>query len=76
MLVRTKHADRWISHRGAGRVVDGRSRLFFGVGLFTREGEFPADLALFAAVLILVAAFFVTIFWLFTPRGPLTLSGA
>ena len=69
MLVTTGHVDRWDQFIAAPAALSTGGLVFFSVWGYSRvKPKRSADLALFAALLILVAAFFVTIFWLFTPR--------
>jgi hypothetical protein len=69
MLVTTGHVDRWDVFIAAPAALSTGGLVLFSVWGYSRvRPKRPADLALFVAVLILVAMFFVTIFWLFMPR--------
>jgi hypothetical protein len=69
MLLTTGHVDRWDQFIAAPAALSTGGLVLFSVWGYSRaKPKRSADLALFAAILILVAAFFVTIFWLFTPR--------
>jgi hypothetical protein len=69
MLITTGHVDRWDQFIAAPAALSTGGLVLFSVWGYSRvRAKRPADLALFAAILILVAAFFVSIFWLFTPR--------
>jgi hypothetical protein len=69
MLVTTGHVDRWDQFIAAPAALSTGGLVLFSVWGYSRvRPKRAADLAFFVAVLILVAAFFVTIFWLFTPQ--------
>jgi hypothetical protein len=69
MLVTTGHVDRWDQFIAAPAALSTGGLVLFSVWGYSRvRPKRSADLGLFVAILILVAAFFVTIFWLFTPR--------
>ncbi|MGE5832867.1 MAG: hypothetical protein ACM4AI_00175 [Acidobacteriota bacterium] len=70
MLVTTGHVDRWDQFIAAPAALSTGGLVLFSVWGYSRvRPKRPADLALFVAVLVLVAAFFVGIFWLFTPQA-------
>ena len=69
MLITTGHVDRWDQFIAAPAAFSTGGLVLFSVWGYSRvRPKRSADLALFVAVLIVVAMFFVTIFWLFTPR--------
>jgi hypothetical protein len=68
-LITTGHVDRWDQFIAAPAALSTGGLVLFSVWGYARvRPKRAADLALFAAVLVLVAAFFVTIMWLFAPR--------
>jgi hypothetical protein len=69
MLVTTGHVDRWDQFIAAPAALSTGGLVLFSVWGYSRvKPKRPADLALFAVMLILVAAIFVAIFWLFKPQ--------
>jgi len=69
MLITTGHVDRWDQFIAAPAALSTGGLVLFSVWGYARvSGKRPADLALFVAVLILVAAFFLAMFWLFKPQ--------
>ena len=69
MLIATGHVDRWDQFIAAPAALSTGGLVLFSAWGYSRiRRKRPADLALFLVILILVAAFFVAIFWLFKPQ--------
>jgi hypothetical protein len=69
MLVTTGHVDRWDQFIAVPAALSTGGLVVFSLWGYARvRSKAPADVAVFVVVLALVAAFFITIFWLFAPR--------
>ena len=69
MLVTTGHVDRWDQFIAAPAALSTGGLVLFSVWGYSRVRPRPAsDLVLFLLMFILVAAFFIAIFWLFKPQ--------
>ena len=69
MLVTTGHVARWEQFIAAPAALSTGGLVLFSLWGYARvRSKAPADLAVFVALLALMAAFFITLFWLFAPQ--------
>ena len=69
MLVTTGHVDRWDQFIAAPAALSTGGLVLFSLWGYLRvRSKAPVDLAVFVVLLALIAAFFITLFWLFAPQ--------